>query len=47
MDKGYENYFFHNWQKAVFMNDKESKIQMDHYLKQLKVPEASAIVKNN
>ncbi len=35
LDKGFENYFFNEWQLAVFLNNEESRKQMEFYLKQL------------
>lgn len=41
LNKVDDNYFFYNWQKAIFMNDEKSKIQIEYYLKQLNVRSAN------
>ncbi|MEO6549187.1 MAG: hypothetical protein ABIN94_14380 [Ferruginibacter sp.] len=36
LDEGYKNYFFNDWQKAVFSHDVNCKTVIDFYLRQLK-----------
>lgn len=37
INTGIENYFFNNWQQAVFLNSKKDKAKMDYYLRQFTV----------